>query len=161
MSSAPAATTVTTTGQILVGDVPPPTEQIVNPGPGSYITQAGNNVLKSTLVQNRAVTMLGGKQTGGASVTVHPPQMPTAGNSTVSPNDLYANLYRTVAQGRSDAAYDGLTNAPPQKVGGRRNRKTMKKHKKNARSKSKSKRHNRRHGRRGSRVSRLHRRVHG
>jgi hypothetical protein len=161
MSSAPAATTVTTTGQILVGDVPPPTEQIVNTGPGSYITQAGNNVLKSTLVQNRAVTVLGGKQTGGASmVTVHPPQMPTAGNSTVSPNDLYANLYRTVAQGRSDAAYDGLTNAPPQRVGGRRNRKTMKKHK-NARSKSKSKRHNRRHSRRSSRVSRVHRRVHG
>lgn len=94
-------------------------------------------------------------------VTVHPPQMPTAGNSTVHPNDLYANLYQTVAQGRSDAAYDGLTNAPPQRVGGRRNRKTMKKHKKNARSKSKSKRHNRRHGRRGSRVSRVHRRVHG
>jgi len=164
MATALSGAQVTSSGQILLPEAPPPTEHVMNSGPGSAITAAAGKVLNATAIQNRAVTMLGGKQIGGATqVTVHPPtNMPTAGTSTVHPHDLYANLYATKAAGLAGAQYDGLHSATPQMVGGRgivRHRKSRKHHKKHARSVKSRRGHTRRHPRRSRHVSRVHRRV--
>lgn len=123
------------------------------------ITAAANKVLTSTAIQNRAVNVLGGKQIGGATqVTVHPPNMPTAGTSSIHPNDLYANLYATKAAGLEAAKYDGLHSAQPQMVGGKKSRKH---HKKNhARSVKSRRRHTRRNRHRRRHLSRASRRLH-
>lgn len=148
-----ASTTVAPNGQILVTDVAPPAEQIVQTGNNSYITQAGNKVTLAAQVQNATFNNLGGKQLGGAAIQVHPPMMPTAGNATTPPDQLYANLYALKAQGQTDASYDGLYNAAPQQVtsGGR---KKTRKHKKNGRSKQSRNRHHNRNARRTRRVRR-------
>lgn len=134
----------------------------MNTGSSSYITQAGNKTTTMAEAQNAAYNHLGGIQTGGAGtdIQVHPPMMPTAGNSTISPNDLYANLYSIKAQGQADAAYDGYYNAAPQQVttGGRK--KTRKNKKKNGRTQQSRHRHHRRNARRTRRVSRTARRLH-
>jgi hypothetical protein len=147
---------VTASGQILLPEAPLPTEQIVQQ-PGSLLTAAANKVMTATAIQNRAVTLLGGKQSGGAmQVTVHPPQMPTAGTSTVHPNDLYANLYATKAAGLEAAKYDGLHSATPRMIGGRAQRKSRRNHKRHVQS---GRRHTRRHRNRGRHVSSAHGRV--
>lgn len=153
-----ASTTVASNGQIIVTNVPPPSEQIVQSGNNSYITQAGNKVTTAAEVQNAAFNNLGGKQTGGADIQVHPPMMPTAGNATTPPDQLYANLYALKAQGQTDASYDGLYNASAQQVktGGR---KKTRKHKKNGRSKQSRNRYHRRNARRTRRVRRTARHL--
>ena len=125
------------------------------------ITAAANKVLTATAIQNRANVVLGGKQKGGAmQVTVHPPNMPTAGTSTIHPNDLYSNLYATKAAGVEAAKYDGLHSAQPQMVGGRTTRKSKGKHKNHARSVKSRRRHTRRNRHRRRHISRTSRRLH-
>jgi hypothetical protein len=175
MATAPAGTQVTSSGQIILPETAPPVERIMDQGAGSTIVQAAGRVLQSTAIQNRAVTMLGGKQIGGATqVTVHPPSMPTAGTSTIHPNDLYANLYATKAAGIESAKYDGLHSATAQMVGGRglkggvdtrrlkggAGRNSRSKHKKShARTVKSRRRHTRRHRNRSRHISRVHRRL--
>lgn len=161
MATALSGATVTSSGQIVLPDAPAPVERVMDQGAGSAITQAANKVATAAAIQNRAVTLLGGKQIGGATqVTVHPPNMPTAGTSTVHPNDLYANLYATKAAGLEAAKYDGLHSHSPQMVGGRttQRRKSRGKHK-NARSVKSRRRHTRRNRHRSRHVSRVHRRL--
>ena len=156
--SAPAATSVTSSGQIIVDNVPNPAEQIMKQPANSLITAAASKVAAQTAIQNKAVTTLG--QKGGATqVTVHPPTMVTAGTSTSHPNDLYANLYSIKAQGQTDASYDSLHSAQPMKIGGKR--KTLKrKHKKHARTQSKGNRQHKRHSRKRRHVRHSRRRLH-
>lgn len=167
MATAPVGAQVTSSGQIILPSSAPPTEHVMDQGSGSMITAAANKVLSATAIQNRANVVLGGKQVGGATqVTVHPPNMPTAGTSTIHPNDLYANLYATKAAGLEASKYDGLHSAQPQMIGGRgrrpatrRLRKSRGKHKSHARSIKSRHGHTRRNRNRRRHLSHASRRV--
>jgi hypothetical protein len=155
-------------GQIIM----PTVEAAVEPPPmkmdGSAIDSSAKIVQQSVNTQVEANQALGGKvggrrsrrsvrmsrgqkrYKGGAEVEVKnvPPNMVTAGNS--DPKGVFAGLLELQARATADSAYDGLGNAPPRTVGGKRSKK---KHNGSAR---RVRHHTRKH--RGAR--RKHRSVH-
>lgn len=129
--------------------VAPPAEEPIAQIRGSPMTAAAGAVQLRTNEQVAAVQNLGGKMTGGATVELkNMPTVPSAGGS--NPAGVFAGLKEIQAIQDANSQYDGLGNAPPMKVGGKRR---SRKHKKHG---GKVRKHTRKH--RGS--SRKHRGVH-
>jgi len=122
---------------------------------GSMITAAGGEVALKTSEQQMAVQNLGGKMSGGAGVEVkNIPSFPTAGTGP-NPNQVFANMQGLKALATENGKFDGLGNAPPQIVGGKKRTR-----KGNARRRHTNARKRGRSVKRSRRVSRSHHRVH-
>lgn len=94
---------------------------------GSPLTAAAGEVQLRTNEQVAAVQNLGGKMTGGAEVELkNVPTVPSAGNS--NPAGVFAGMQELKMAVAEGGKYDGLGNAPPMKVGGKRRSRKHKKH---------------------------------
>lgn len=114
------------TGRIIVAQ-PNPTEPPVQSTTGSPIQAAVEEVSRTNTEQAGAIQTLGGKLSGGkkrkhrggAEIEIqNVPNLVSAGN--VDAKGAYAELLKLQNQANTDATYDGLGNAPPMKVGGKR-----------------------------------------
>lgn len=147
-------------GRIIVAQ-PEPTEPPAQSINGSPIQATGEKVAQMTNEQAQAIQTLGGKLSGGkkryrggAEVEIqNVPNLVSAGN--VDAKGSYAELLKLQAQANTDASYDGLGNAVPMKMGGKRKSRKNK----NGRKKHTGIRANRRTLRRTRRVRNSRRKL--
>lgn len=147
--------TVTGTGQIIVNQAPAPhlgfTQQIT----GTPIDAAANKTLAAHAQQVATAKAMGAGQKGssrkrrmrgGTNWNASIPSVPEAGTIPgVSHAQNHLDAVNNLNQIRADKVYDGLHNATPKAVGGKRSRKV----KKNGRSHKRT--HRRKHRKHASR----------
>lgn len=155
--------TVTGTGQIIVTQGPTPHTGFTQNITGTPIDAAANKTLAAHAQQVATAKAMGAGQKGssrrrskkrrvGGSVNLNAsiPTIPEGGTITgVSHVQNHLNAVNNLNQIRADKVYDGLHNATPRSVGGKRSRKV----KKNGRS------HKRTHRRKHSKHATRHRRT--
>lgn len=153
--------TVTSTGQIIVNQGPPLHTGFTQNITGSPIDAAAGKTLAAQQLQTAAAKSLGAGQKGssrrrrrrmrgGVNLNASIPTVPEAGTiSGVSHTQNHLDAVNNLNQIRADKVYDGLHNATPRSVGGKRSRKV----KKNGRS------HKRTHRRKHSKHVTRHRRT--
>lgn len=117
---------------------------------GSPIQASQEAVAGATAEHNNAIQNLGGPMTGGSVVVENPPAFVSAGG--INPKGVYADLLQAGNQAVVDATYDGASQFPATKVGGRKTKKryngrkkhrTLRKHRRAVR-RSRGVRHTRR-----------------
>lgn len=151
--------TVTSTGQIIVNSGPPLHTGFTQNITGSPIDAAANKTLAAHAQQVATAKSMGAGQKGssrrrrmrgGVNLNASIPSIPEAGTIPgVSHAQNHLNAVNNLNQIRHDQVYDGLHNATPMKMGGKRSRKV----KKNGRS------NNRTHKRKYRKSSSRHRRT--
>jgi hypothetical protein len=149
--------TVTGTGQIIVNSGPPLHTGFVQHIEGTPIDAAANKTLAAHAQQVAAAKAMGAgqkgasrkrryKKRGGAAPFASIPSVPEAGTIPgVSHAQNHLDAVNNLNQIRADKVYDGLHNATPRTVGGKRSRKV----KKNGRGNKRT--HRRKHSKHASR----------
>jgi len=115
------------TGQIVLNPAAPPVEPKPMNVTSSAITAAATRVGDNTVTQSKAINAIGGKiggrrkRRGGGEIEVkNIPVVPSAGGS--NPSQTLANMMKLKADMAEQSKYDGLGDAPPRIVGGKRTR---------------------------------------
>ena len=124
--------TVTSTGQIIVNQGPPLHTGFTQNITGSPIDAAASKTLAAQQLQTAAAKSLGAGQKGssrrrrrrmrgGVNLNASIPTVPEAGTIPgVSHAQNHLNAVDNLNQIRADKVYDGLHNATPRSVGGKR-----------------------------------------
>jgi hypothetical protein len=148
--------TVTSSGQIIVNSGPPLHTGFTQQITGTPIDAAASKTLAAHAQQVAAAKSLGAGQKGasrrrkrmrgGVNLNASIPSVPEAGTiAGVSHAQNHLDAVNNLNQIRADKVYDGLHNATPRSVGGKRSRKV----KKNGRSNKRTNR--RKHGKHATR----------
>ena len=137
MTSLPS--TVTSNGQIIVNSGPPLHTGFTQNITGSPIDAAAGKTLAAQAQQVAAAKAMGAGQKGssrrhkkrrmrgGVNLNASIPSVPEAGTIPgVSHAQNHLNAVNNLNQFRADKVYDGLHNATPRSVGGKRSRKVKK-----------------------------------
>jgi hypothetical protein len=151
--------TVTDSGQIIVNSGPPLQTGFTQQITGTPIDAAANKTLAANAQQVAAAKAMGAGQKGssrrrhkkrrmrgGVNLNASIPSIPEAGSIPgISHAQNHLDAVNNLNQMRHDAVYDGLHNATPRSMGGKRSRKA----KKHGRSHKRT--HRRKHGKHATR----------